>query len=527
MFSAPSIVNDEAFASTVALPAYVIIASSAAWYAPTLASLALNDTADTDSWFTVRSAHGLSNVSWARVFVVQQAQPDSAYKGAVTVKSLRFGTYLGILPSGLCVVDRVATRSMEHFRVTDADGGVRLTPLAGSSAVGFDGGRFRLVEDGPPLHIRSLIGLEKALPKRTAPLRIPRQSELLVFATTLPPMSRLSHSRQQLQFAVIAGWLRAASKVAVAICVESEADAVDLRRLGPNVHARSDCETAQVPGGKRLGTYRGVFAMAERLIEDPHRDYVIFSNADISYSPGSFSPVVRRLTALRAKLPIHTAHVFVTGRRSNCDVPGSRSWESGSDADNWLRSLEVRRCVLFGDDAQDYFLVSPNMFRWDAGATAWTHALHPDQIVHGRPFRALVDVPPLVVGSIAFDNWLVSQANKRPDALTVDATPAVTALHLNHGADDRASHHKPSSVYNSRLAHEAGGWSKGKTSVAGYALTVDAFAPRVDSEVAEVNVLDRSVLWCRGYGCTALHENQDLAATDPPDAFARPWERPD
>lgn len=89
-------------------------------------------------------------------------------------------------------------------------------------------------------------------------------------------------------------------------------------------------------------------------------------------------------------------------------------------------------------------------------------------------------IPPFVVGGVAFDNWFVSAVNRlasrRGDRschtagdgsdefgciISIDASSTITAAHQNYGYV-KASRGHPASVYNTNLGIQHGSWASGK-----------------------------------------------------------------
>ena len=289
-------------------------------------------------------------------------------------------------------------------------------------------------------------------------------------------------------------------------------DSATAAALVARVHFDTQCESIAIDeatlaytvvtggDGRRrepsLLTYRGVFAAAarwweqHRLTSSPAADdggdgddaaFILFTNADIIFpaatgdgaTPGGKQCLPAALRWAHQQRTHRTVRsVFITGRRRNCDAGalvgaatrlsvGLANEASGGvdpavHKGRWVAS-HLSHCELFGDDAQDYFILPMSgMVRFAAASPGRVFTV-------ASPAPPLL--PPLVIGGIAFDNFLVAVANRLDTCLSVDATPAVLALHINHGTDVRASHHSVKSQFNSKLAHGAGGWAKGKTSL--------------------------------------------------------------
>lgn len=134
-----------------------------------------------------------------------------------------------------------------------------------------------------------------------------------------------------------------------------------------------------------------VFTSAERLASHETLCYI---NTDIVLF-GGFPSAVAAVSSRRRKF-------LVIGRRTNLDVnedlvdrPG---WEAA------LRDRAAKRGELQPAWSIDYFAFSKGL---------WS------------------EIPPLAVGRVAFDNWLIFRARSQRAAV-VDATGAVVAVHQNH-----------------------------------------------------------------------------------------------
>ncbi len=115
----------------------------------------------------------------------------------------------------------------------------------------------------------------------------------------------------------------------------------------------------------------------------------------------------------------------------------------------WVSDVEefARTGDLFQGNAEDYFIVSRNMFDWDK-------------------------IPEFIVGGVAFDNWITGRGVAkalRGEAIMVDAVKTITALHQNDAVELKKSHITPKSRFNLQLAADHGGIHDGYTSDALYA----------------------------------------------------------
>ena len=125
--------------------------------------------------------------------------------------------------------------------------------------------------------------------------------------------------------------------------------------------------------------------------------FVAYANADIMFNAG----LVETLRSLR---DWGQPRLMVVGRRSNHDLAGALAHTD----------IDSVSSTLFGDDAQDYFVVTRGLFgNWS-------------------------ELPDYVIGRRAYDNALVDWAFH--NAHLVDATGSVTALHQTTGDGNSAGH---------------------------------------------------------------------------------------
>lgn len=205
-------------------------------------------------------------------------------------------------------------------------------------------------------------------------------------------------------------------------------------------------------------TYRGLFSAAFRRF--PTVASIMYSNMDILFTSHlretieaaiRFADEHRRkhLRLLdRASLPHSEYRVrgwMIVGRRVNYKVPANWTLVDTSGFDT-IEDFATKG-DLFESDAEDYFVVSRGLFDWD-------------------------EIPDFVVGGVAFDNWLVHRGNTMAiagEAIIIDATRTIVALHQNHGRNSKGSHKHPKSAYNSNLALSHGGFTLGHTTDALFA----------------------------------------------------------
>eukprot|EP00758_Cryptobia_borreli_P006364 Tbor_TRINITY_DN5136_c0_g1::TRINITY_DN5136_c0_g1_i1::g.26219::m.26219 len=172
----------------------------------------------------------------------------------------------------------------------------------------------------------------------------------------------------------------------------------------PYIVITSFCE--KHPVYRSQPTYRGIFAAAEALgyyttgmknhnceknsETDDSEFYILYANSDIIVDPqGLFSTL---LSVTREKSVFYSSsssdrkneqkkhngdsnsnsehrrqRIFISGRRSNCELDQIKLFNNSTGSLNF-RQLE-KRCHLFRDDAQDYFLVSNRLLIWSPDAS--------------------------------------------------------------------------------------------------------------------------------------------------------------
>ena len=457
-----------------------------------------------------------------------QAKYNDQFRG-YSFKNLMTGTYLSRTLDGVVTLDKIQSKSFEHWTIHRHKAAQHVALRAATAEEDLlvhknSGVTLKLRAD----HARDAVQFDVVDARTLARGQHPTRSAdsdghaglRLVVATTSKPMQKATAVEQERFLFVLSHWVTMVdtpSQLHVVICWEDESAleaAVKLihekistkteqQRIAAAVTHTSDCEFTS--DFKRSPTYRGLFNTAlehakELFKYDATRNdvFLMYANADIVFAPGELVRTLSIIRRVAAKVPLKGSHIFVTGRRRNCD-PTLNGSSLDLPSSRWFRTAALD-CELFGEDAQDYFIVDPMLFDW------------------------MRSVPPLVVGGIAFDNFFTSQANKLPNATCYDATATLSSFHLNHGSGRYDSHHDPKSLYNSKLAHESGGWARGK-------VTLTSFAT-LDTVDGEAIVYERHVVMCsddrfKANRCSVVHWNQQSHANDPPDAFSRPWKRPD
>ena len=137
---------------------------------------------------------------------------------------------------------------------------------------------------------------------------------------------------------------------------------------------------------------RSLLLPAQRIARHP---LVCYVNCDIILTP-AFAQVLARAAAAFSGF-------LMVGRRWDTDITEPVDFLRPDWASN-LEQLAQRSGRLQGPQWIDYFAFSRGLF---------------------------AEIPPLVVGRVGWDNWLVWRA-RASGHVVIDATPAVTAIHQNH-----------------------------------------------------------------------------------------------
>jgi hypothetical protein len=96
----------------------------------------------------------------------------------------------------------------------------------------------------------------------------------------------------------------------------------------------------------------------------------------------------------------------------------------------------------------------------------------------------LIDrMPPFLIGRIRWDNWIMQFAGMHNLTTSVDATGAMTILHMNHGENgtyDSSAHSAPGTDYNEQLAISSGNYFYGNLVCLGFVVSDDFKVARKD-----------------------------------------------
>ncbi|XP_069113646.1 uncharacterized protein [Argopecten irradians] len=157
--------------------------------------------------------------------------------------------------------------------------------------------------------------------------------------------------------------------------------------------------------------------MYKDAMERYNSTFYAFSNGDILYSQ---SLIETLQTVLKSSQIPKGKPMMIIGRRTNVQDMTSAEAVSG---DKVQKTAKVRG-KIFTVWAEDYFITSAN-YPWK-------------------------DIPEVVIGRRAYDNWLVSNARKQKH-VTIDATDTLVALHQTTKAGNQEGFKADNPEYNHNL----------------------------------------------------------------------------
>ncbi|KAL3860540.1 hypothetical protein ACJMK2_010656 [Sinanodonta woodiana] len=151
-------------------------------------------------------------------------------------------------------------------------------------------------------------------------------------------------------------------------------------------------------------------------MEKFNSDFYAYSNSDILFT----DTLIKTLLSLLAHNSSSKTHTFIIGKRTNVDnvtmVEGS-SWIE-------LTKVAKKRGKIFTGYAEDYFITSSS-YPWK-------------------------DIPEVVIGRRAYDNWLVLNARKQKHQV-IDASDTILAVHQTTKAGNFEGHSHKNGEYNHKL----------------------------------------------------------------------------
>jgi hypothetical protein len=184
-------------------------------------------------------------------------------------------------------------------------------------------------------------------------------------------------------------WKRLDASVEVILFGDEDGAAEAARELGARHEPRVE---RNAHGTKYL---RSLFGQAQKIAR---HDIVAYANCDIVLT-NAFSNAVRRVAETFGK----KGKYLMVGRRWDAEITAPIDF-SKPDWGERAVAQALERNQPRGPDWIDYFVFPRGLFQ---------------------------DIPPLVVGRVGWDNWLVWKARSE-GAAVVDASRVVVAVHQNH-----------------------------------------------------------------------------------------------
>jgi hypothetical protein len=217
--------------------------------------------------------------------------------------------------------------------------------------------------------------------------------------------------------------LEAWSRLYPTICLHILSESRDLIEL---VHERFP-EVVAVQLNAPVLEYSFYLKYAVRV---PKTDFVGFVNGDIVFS----TDVVRVVQLFHNKRARERQfrHFCIFGSRSNM-VPCAFTASTLSQQFHPCMKRSLQAAVTFMDVAQDYWIFDRTT---------------PLQMSKLAPYR---------IGGVLFDNLLTALFIGDPRVADVDASPLITALHVEHSKDAQWSHGSAASAFNRQLHNTTGG----------------------------------------------------------------------
>jgi len=268
-----------------------------------------------------------------------------------------------------------------------------------------------------------------------AQISLPKEAPILTFVTTIGPIDILDEKAVSRNHFTFHSWERLFPRVQFIVISDVSESIEFIRKHHPKVM------TAFVKKHTiDFHTYRFFFQLAHDLAH-PQSFAVGFTNADIAYNEslidtvklfGHKDQIIRKeFTFTYCSKPTHLAMVGIRNNHEpdeafylkmskflseNREQAFQRSWKHAWNASE-----------RFGDWSQDYFVVSKDAWKV-IGLTQDLYA----------------------IGGIAADNIFTYQFIHDSQFLTIDGTPSISALHVNHG-EIRNSHQTTASVLNTQI----------------------------------------------------------------------------
>jgi len=187
-------------------------------------------------------------------------------------------------------------------------------------------------------------------------------------------------------------------------------------------------------------------SMFEFVQTNYRSEFYGYSNSDILFTEN----LIHTLNAVQYS-PFFGNSTFLTGIRTNL----YNITDSEFASENFTSAVKMRGKV-FQTSAEDYFIYGS-----------------------GYPFK---DIPEVVVGVIAYDNWLVLNSRFKED-FAIDASQTITAVHISMADDTHNSHFRPHAQYNRDLLKKHTQFHLNPPYEKGFTNCIERFTENVDGRV--------------------------------------------
>ena len=174
-------------------------------------------------------------------------------------------------------------------------------------------------------------------------------------------------------------------------------------------------------------------------------------------------------------------NMLVIGRRTDVNLPTPRIDFDATDWSATVRNLAMEQGHLHSEYGIDYLVTTrPGIWATPHASAADDPAGSArDQLLKTRLFaddqRPAIEMPPFLVGVYRWDSFALARAILSPAIAVIDATAAVTAVHLQQASAGEPPKHRGrrGASYSDRLVHNTIGkrYLMGRTVNADYELT--------------------------------------------------------
>ena len=392
--------------------------------------------------------------------VIQLRKEGGQYTSTPYTLQSRFGSFFAIAAlDGKAAFDRMEPKSFEHFGVVDGGEGEGLKlftqcvpPVCKTTIrryLAFEKDTAKLFgatekHQAAELQLYKIkhcgrLCSESYLKKsRTLSHRRYSTDAKLILFSTIKPKDRWSPDDSNNIRASLTSWQKIPN-VAPYVFTDDSPTRKYIKTEFKGMHIPSDPHLlSMLPFNDHkihVPTYKSLFLSARDVSEEG--DVLCYTNGDMLFT----SALSETVFAVKRWLKRRGGSEFmIVGRRFNHVVTEPVELEG----EDWEEKVEGLKGKQWQEDAIDYFVVSRDIWKWK-------------------------NIPEMVVGGTAFDNWVLQHALTTPNVEVIDATYTITAIHqTNKGESLFASHESTMSSYNHKLGEKNGGWAKGKVTQAPY-----------------------------------------------------------